>query len=73
MTNLPPNTISKILLPFTKDLPTTPSVMLNDPLTKAIEEMIKNNVNTIAVLWNQRPVGRIRLKDACSSVGIKIP
>ncbi len=72
MTNLPPNTISKILLPLTRDLPTSPSVMLNDPLTKAIEIMIKHNVDTIAVLWNQRPVGRIRLNDAFDSVGIRI-
>ncbi|BBO90550.1 hypothetical protein [Desulfosarcina ovata] len=69
----PPNSIRQILLPFTKDLSTTPSVMLTDPITTAIEVMIKHNRNTIAVLWNHRPIGRIRLRDACTSIGIEIP
>lgn len=67
------NSIRGILLPFTKDLSHTPAVMLNDPITKAIEVMIKHNVNSIAVICNHRPVGRIRLQDALDSVGIQIP
>jgi len=69
----PPNTIRGILLPLTKDLAATPSVMLNDPLTTAIEVMIEHNINTVAVVSNHRPVGRIRLEDALVRVGIHIP
>jgi hypothetical protein len=47
--------------------------MLNDPLTTAIEVMIEHNINTVAVVSNHRPVGRIRLEDALVRVGIHIP
>lgn len=68
-----PNSIHEILLPFTKGLSINPSVMLNDPITTAIRIMIQHNRDTIAVLWNHRPVGRIRLVDAFTSVGIRMP
>lgn len=66
------NSVREILLPFTGELALEPSVRLNDPITTAIEIMVKNNLQLIPVIWNTRPVGQVRLKDAFASVGIRI-
>jgi CBS domain-containing protein len=66
------NNVREILLPFTGELPLEPSVHLNDQITAAIEIMVKHNLQHIPVIWNMRPVGQVRLKDAFASVGIRI-
>lgn len=67
------NSVGTILIPVSRELALEPSVHLNDPLTTAIEIMIKHNRSAIAVCWNHRPVGQIRLKDALALIGIRIP
>jgi CBS domain-containing protein len=65
--------VRDILLPFTGELPLEPSVRLNDQITAAIEIMVKHNLHIIPVIWNMRPIGQVRLKDALTIVGIRIP
>ena len=67
------NKVCEILIPFSGDLPLTPSVHIDDPVSKAIEVMVNHNVSIIAVLRNTRPVGQVRLQDAFAFVGIRIP
>ena len=67
------NKVREILIPFSEDLPLTPSVHIDDPVSKAIEVMVNHNVSIIAVLRNARPVGLVRLQDAFAFVGIRIP
>ncbi|MFZ3046588.1 MAG: hypothetical protein WA151_11805 [Desulfatirhabdiaceae bacterium] len=67
------NSVREILLPFSGELPLEPSVRLNDQITTAIEIMVKHNLQLIPVIWNTRPVGQVRLKDAFASVGIRMP
>jgi len=62
------NSVREILLPFSGELPLEPSVRLNDQITTAIEIMVKHNLQLIPVIWNTRPVGQVRLKDAFASV-----
>lgn len=65
--------VREILLPLTGELPPQPSVHLDDPITMAIEVMVKHNVDRLPVLWNARPVGQVRLQDAFAIVGIRVP
>jgi len=67
------NKVREILIPLSGDLPLTPSVHIDDPVSKAIEVMVNHNVSIIAVLRNARPVGLVRLQDAFAFVGIRIP
>ena len=67
------NSVREILLPYTGELPANPSVGLNDPVTTAIEVMVRHNRHIITVVFNMRPVGQVRLKDAFAVVGIRIP
>ncbi|WP_319522514.1 hypothetical protein [uncultured Desulfosarcina sp.] len=60
------------MLPVTRELALEPSVHLDDPVTTAIEVMLKHNRDTIAVFWNKRPVGQVRLRDAFAVVGIRV-
>jgi hypothetical protein len=66
------NRVGKIMLPASRDLALEPSVQLTDPITTAIEVMIKHNRDTIAVFWNKRPVGQVRLRDAFAVIGIHV-
>jgi hypothetical protein len=66
------NRVGKIMLPASRDLALEPSVHLNDPVTTAIEVMIRHNRDTIAVFWNKRPVGQVRLRDAFAVIGIRV-
>lgn len=67
------NSVREILLPFTGEMPLHPSVRLNDQVTTAIETMVKHDLQIIPVVWNARPVGQVRLKDAFAAVGIRMP
>jgi hypothetical protein len=66
------NRVGKIMLPASSDLPLEPSVNLDDTVTTAIEVMIRHNRDAIAVFWNKRPVGQVRLQDAFAVIGIRI-
>ena len=64
--------VREILLPFTGELPLHPSIHLDDPITMAIEVMVKHNVDKIPVFGKTHPVGQVRLQDAFAVVGIRI-
>ncbi|BBO69962.1 hypothetical protein DSCA_38920 [Desulfosarcina alkanivorans] len=67
------NSVREILLPYNGKLPLNPSVHLNDPVTTAIETMVRHNRHIIPVVCNMHPVGQVRLKDAFAAVGIRMP
>jgi CBS domain-containing protein len=62
-----------ILLPCPEDLPVTPSVSIGEKITRAIELMISQNLNRIAVVRDKRPIGMVRLEDAFKEVGLEMP
>ena len=64
--------IKDIVLPFIEGIPLQPSVEISDKITHAIEIMIDSNVNRIAVIQNQHPIGMIRLEDALHKLGIQM-
>jgi CBS domain-containing protein len=66
-------TIREIVLPLKEGLSDRPSVTLSDSVAHAIELMAENNLTTIAVVLNGRPVGRVRLEDALRHLGLRIP
>jgi CBS domain-containing protein len=65
--------VGEILLPFSGDLPLTPSVRIDDPISKAIEVMVQHNLLILTVFRDQRPVGQVRLQDAFAIMGIRMP
>lgn len=67
------NEVKDIVLCFKEGVPLQPSVTMNDKITHAIELMVNNNLDHIAVIQNKRLVGMIRLEDAFKKLGIQSP
>lgn len=67
------NNVREILLPFSGELPLKPSVNIDDPISKAIEIMVRHNLRLLPVLRNKRPVGQVRIQDAFAVIGLRIP
>ena len=67
------NNVREILMPFTGELPLSPSVHIDDPVSRAIEVMVSHDRHVIVVLRNSRPIGQVRLRDAFAFVGIRVP
>jgi len=65
--------VREILLPFSGELPLSPSVHIDDPVSKAIEVMVRHNLRMLPVFRDRRPVGQVRLQDAFAIVGIQMP
>jgi CBS domain-containing protein len=65
--------VKEILLPFSGELPLSPSVHIDDPISKAIEVMVRHNLRILPVFRDKRPVGQVRLQDAFAIVGIEMP
>ena len=65
--------IEEILLPYQQGIPLHPSVAMGDKLIHAVKLMVESNVNCIAVVENNRPVGMLRLQDAFQKLGLRIP
>jgi CBS domain-containing protein len=65
--------VKEILLPFSGELPLSPSVHIDDPISRAIEVMVQHNLRTLPVFRDKRPVGQVRLQDAFAIVGILMP
>lgn len=64
--------VESIIIPIGKeDLSHKPSVGREDPITDAIEVMLKHNLKQIAVTEDERIVGMIKLMDALEKVGLK--
>ena len=65
--------VDAIIVPYTEELPLTPSVAIGEKITRAIELMLKHNLSRIAVVRNQRAIGIIRLEDALQEMGLEMP
>jgi len=66
-------TVDSIIVPYTEEVPLTPSVTIGEKITRAIELMLKHNLSRIAVIRNQRLIGMIRLEDAFHELGLEMP
>ena len=65
--------VDAIIVPYTEEVPLTPSVTIGEKITRAIELMLKHNLSRIAVVRGQRAIGIIRLEDALQKVGLEMP
>ena len=63
--------VREIMVPFADGVPLSPSVKPTDRLVVAVEVMATCNLEGLAVVWNERPVGMIRLEDALRALGLK--
>ena len=64
-------TVKEITLLKDENLATKPSVSVEDKITDAIEVMLKNNLNRIAVTNKNEILGMIRLEDALKVIGLE--
>jgi len=64
-------TVEEIVLPYKDGIPLNPYVTMDDRMVDAIELMVKNNLKTIAVVRNKRPVGMVHLEDAFQKLGLQ--
>ena len=65
--------VKEILLPYSGELPLTPAVSIDDPISKVIEVMVRHNLRILPVFRDKRPVGQVRIQDAFAIVGIRMP
>jgi CBS domain-containing protein len=63
--------VAEILLPYREEVPPDPSVDVHDSISRAIELMVNNNLKSMAVVRDQRPVGIVRLADALEKLGLR--
>ena len=64
-------TVQKIILPYKTDIPLSPSVLVNDKITRAIQVMLEFDLDHLAVVRNHKPIGMVKLEDALQSLGIQ--
>lgn len=67
------NNVGEILLPLSGELPLMPSIGINEPISRAIEIMVRHNLSILAVVRNERPVGQVRIQDAFAFIGLRLP
>jgi len=65
--------VEEIILTIKEGVPLHPSVTMSDKIIHAIELMVNNNLKNIAVVLNERPIGRVCLEDALKKLGLQIP
>lgn len=65
-----PKRVMDIVRPSFIGLPEQPSVEMSVLLVQAVEQMLKENLTSIAVLGRGRIVGHIRLCDALKHLGL---
>ncbi|MBW2647122.1 MAG: CBS domain-containing protein [Deltaproteobacteria bacterium] len=63
--------VNEIIVPIETNLSIKPSVSAEDKITDAIEIMLKNDLNRIAVTQENRVMGMIRLEDAMKKIGLE--
>ncbi len=63
--------VESIIVPTEYEMPLEPYVSPEDPITDAIEVMLKNDLKRIAVIDGKRVAGMIRLEDALKKVGLE--
>ncbi len=64
-------TVKEITLLIDENLSTKPSVSVEDKITDAIEVMLKNNLDRIAVTSKNEILGMIKLEDALKVIGLE--
>ena len=64
-------TVKEITLLMDENLSTKPSVSVEDKITDAIEVMLKNNLDRIAVTSKDKILGMIKLEDALKVIGLE--
>jgi len=63
--------MEKLKVKEIENLSTRPSVSVEDKITDAIEVMLKNNLDRIAVTSKDKILGMIRLEDALKVIGLE--
>jgi len=63
--------VKDITLLMDKNLSIRPSVSVEDKITDAIEVMLKNDLDRIAVTSKDKILGMIKLKDALKVIGLE--
>ncbi|MBU4260046.1 MAG: CBS domain-containing protein, partial [Proteobacteria bacterium] len=62
-------TVKQITLLMDENLSDRPSVSVEDKITDAIEAMLKNDLDRIAVTSKDKILGMIKLEDALKVIG----
>ena len=65
--------VGEIVRPPAEGIPPTPCVGMADPIMRAIELMLKNDISRLAVAGCQGIIGYIRLEDALRHLGVRLP
>jgi signal-transduction protein with cAMP-binding, CBS, and nucleotidyltransferase domain len=65
--------VEEIVLPFKDGIQLNTWVATGDKIIHAVELMVNNNLDTIAVMRNRRPIGMVRLEDALKKLGLQLP
>ena len=63
--------VKEITLLMDENLSTRPSVSVEDKITDAIEVMLKNDLDRIAVTSKDKILGMIKLEDALKVIGLE--
>ena len=63
--------VKEIVISYREGVALDPSVTMDDKVVDAIELMVKNDLNSIAVVRSGRPVGMVRLEEALHKLGLK--
>jgi predicted transcriptional regulator len=63
--------VDEILQPYEEGVPLDPCVEMGGRIIDAIQVMVTNNLKSLAVTINKRPVGVVRLEDAFKKVGLQ--
>ncbi|MBU4067329.1 MAG: CBS domain-containing protein [Proteobacteria bacterium] len=63
--------VKEITLLVDENLSNRPSVSVEDKITDAIEVMLKNNLDRIAVISKDKILGMIKLEDALKVIGLE--
>lgn len=68
-----PKKVMDIIRPLPAGMPIDPAVSISDPVMRAVELMVKNNLETITVVAAGRPIGNVHLQDALKYLGLDRP
>jgi hypothetical protein len=68
-----PQKVIAIVRPPAVGLPAAPAVELSEPITRAVEMMLRNDLKMIAVTSRGHLIGHVQLSEALNLLGIRIP
>jgi len=64
-------TVQKIIRPYRTNIPLSPSVLVNDKITRVIQVMLEFGLDHMVVVRNHKPIGMVKLEDALQALGIQ--